>query len=151
MGRSPSDPYLLLLRSAEACREEIAACGVGAILASWCPAVAPCPKYSVMSGGGTEEEWVACPLGSGSLFLRGLPMVSGGEVQVPALCRQAGVGASVKHVCSGSHPNHAPGEIFYCLYVFIVCGALPRQYRHFGVCCCQKVITHTRWKVWIIF
>lgn len=54
-GKSPSDPYLLFLLSMEACREgegTAAVHGAGAILASCCPAVAPCPKYSVMSGGG---------------------------------------------------------------------------------------------------
>lgn len=47
----------------------------GAILASWYPAGASWLKYSVMSGGGAEEDLVLSPWVLGSLFFLGLPMM----------------------------------------------------------------------------
>lgn len=60
----------------ERAAEDGAEAGTGAILALCSPIVALCSKYSVMSGEGAEEDLVACPLGSTSLFLRGLPIFS---------------------------------------------------------------------------
>lgn len=103
--RSPSEPYLSVLYPGQAHgggEERAAVHGAGAILAVRDPAGAPWLKYSVMSGGGAEEDVVKCPRGSASLFL---PMVSGAVVQGLTVCRQARLGALERHVHSRSHPS----------------------------------------------
>lgn len=79
-----------------------------AILAACGPVGAPWPKYSVMSGRGAVEDLVECTQGSASLLFCGLPMVIGAIMKGLAVCRQARLGASERHVCSRSNPSHAP-------------------------------------------